>query len=95
MADIFDILNGNNISMQRKMASSFTAADKIDGMKHKMDVWKCCMSKNRLDMFHKLSATITETDSKLETSVLRDWMSEHLTVLEERLEMYFPSEENP
>ena len=90
MADIFDILNGFNISMQGNMASCFTVADKIDGMKRMLNVWKSRVSKNCFDMFHKLSATITEIDLKLETFVLRDKMSEHLTVLLERFEMYFP-----
>ena len=36
---------------------------------------------------------MTETDSKLEASVLRNKISEHFTVLLERFEMYFMSEE--
>ena len=53
------------------------------------------MSKDCFDMFHKLSATITETDSEIKTSALRDKMSEHLTALLERFEMHFPLEEDP
>ena len=52
------------------MALCFTVVSKIDGMKHKLNVRKSRVSKYCFDMFHKLSLTITETDSKLETSVL-------------------------
>ena len=76
------------------LASRFTVEDKIDGVKLKLNVWKSLVSKNCFDMSYKLSERITETGSKLETSVLRDKISEHLTVLLERFEMYFPSEED-
>ena len=59
VVDIFDILNGF-VSMQEKMTLCFTITDKIDGMKRKLHV---CF-----DMFHKLSATISETDSGIETT---------------------------
>ena len=77
------------------MASCFTITDKIDGMKCKLNVWKSCVSKNCIDMIHKMSATITVTGSKHEKFALRDKISEHLTVHLERFEMYFPSEEDP
>ena len=64
-------------------------------MKCKLYVWKSRVSKDCFDMFHKLSATITETDSEIKTSALRDKMSEHLTALLERFEMHFPLEEDP
>ena len=94
MADIYDILNGYNISMQAKMALCFTAADTIDGMKRKLNVLKSRVSKNCFYMLHKPSATINETYSKLDSSVQRDKISEHLKVPVERFEMFFPSEED-
>ena len=77
------------------MASCLTVTDKIDGMKHRQNVWKSRVSKNCFDMFHKFAAIITETDSKLGTFVQRDKISEHFTILRERFEMYSRSEENP
>ena len=52
------------------------------------------MLKNCFDMFSKLSAAITETSSILKTYLLRDKIIEHLTVLLEHFEIYFPSEDN-
>ena len=40
MADIFDILNFFKITMQGKMDSCFTVADKIDGIIRKLNEWK-------------------------------------------------------
>ena len=50
-------------------------------MQSRLNEWKSRVLKNCFDMFHKLSATIIETESKLETFVLRDKISEHLTIL--------------
>ena len=95
LADIFAILNELNISMQGRMASCFTMADKIDGQKRKLEAWKNRVSRNCFDMFHNLAATITDAGDGLDIASLQNVISQHLTNLTERFEFYFPAEEDP
>ncbi|KAG6936654.1 SCAN domain-containing protein 3 [Chelydra serpentina] len=45
LADIFAIFNDLNTSMQGRMALCLTMADKIDGQKRKLEVWKSRVSR--------------------------------------------------
>ena len=40
LLDIFDQLNQLNLSMQGRSSSLFLVADKIEGFKKKIDLWK-------------------------------------------------------
>lgn len=94
LADIFGILNELNISMQGRMNSCLTMADKIDGQKRKLKAWKTRVSKNCFDMFHNLSTTIADAAEELNVSSVQNVVSEHLTNLAHHFEIYFPVEED-
>lgn len=71
-------------------------ADKIDGHKRKyLEAWKSRVSRDCYDMFHNLAATIIEAGEMLDVSSLRKVITEHLTNLIDRFEVYFPREEDP
>ena len=70
-------------------------ADKIDGHKRKLDAWKSRVSGYCYDMFHNLAATIIDAGEALDITSLRKVISEHLTNLIDRFELYFPSKEDP
>ena len=95
LADIFASLNELNTSMQGKMASCFTMADKIEGHKRKLEAWKSRVSGDCFDMFHNLAATIIDAGEVLDVSSLRKVITEHLTNLIDRFEFYFPREDDP
>lgn len=94
LADIFGILNELNISMQGRMNSCLTTADKIDGQKRKLKAWKTRVSKNCFDMFYNLSTTIADAAEELNVSSVQNVVSEHLTNLAHRFEIHFPVEED-
>jgi hypothetical protein len=95
LADIFAIFNELNISMQGRMASCFTMADKIDGQKRKLEAWKSRVSADCFDMFHNLATTIDGADEELDVPSLQKVIIEHLTKLIDRFELYFPTEDDP
>ncbi len=95
LADIFTIFNELNTSMQGRMATCFTLADKIDGQKRKLEAWKSRVWRDCYDMFHQLAAVVTDSDEDLNVSALRNDIGEHLTNLAERFQHYFPEEEDP
>ncbi len=95
LADIFTIFNELNTSMQGRMATCFTLADKIDGQKRKLEAWKSRVSRDCYDMFHQLAAVVADADEDLNVSALRNDIGEHLTNLAERFQHYFPEEEDP
>ncbi|CAM2113143.1 unnamed protein product [Caretta caretta] len=94
LADIFAIFKYLNTSMQGRMASCLTMADKIDGQKQKLKAWKSRVSRDHYDMFHNL-ATIIADAGDLDVTSLRSVISEHLMNLAEHFEFYFPAEEDP
>ena len=53
------------------------------------------MSKACFDMFHELSATVTEGDWEFETFTIKSIVTEHLIALSELFAVYFLSEEDP
>jgi hypothetical protein len=95
LADIFAIFNDLNTSMQGRMASCFTMADKIDEQKRKLVAWKSRVSRDCYDMFHKLATTIADAGADFNVTSIRNVISDHLTNMAERFEFYFPAEEDP
>ena len=95
LADIFDIFNELNISMQGRMASCFTMADKIDGQKRKLEAWRSRVSADCFDMFPNLATTIDSADKELDVPSLQKVIIEHLTKLADSFEFYFPTEDDP
>lgn len=95
LADIFAIFNDLNKSMQGRMASCFTMADKIDGQKRKLEAWKSRVTRDSYDMFYLLAAVIADAGEELNITSLRNIISEHLNNLTERFDQYFPEDEDP
>ena len=95
LADIFAIFNDLNISMQGRMASCFTMADRIDGQKRKLEAWKSRVSRDCYDMFHLLATVIDDAGEDLNIVSLRNVIKEHLINLADRFQHYFPAEEDP
>ena len=95
LADIFGIFNVLNISMQGRMASCFTTADRIDGQKRKLEAWKSRVSRDCYDMFHLLATAINDAGEDLNIVSLQIVIKEHLINLADRFQQYFPAEEDP
>nr|XP_025842280.1 SCAN domain-containing protein 3 [Vulpes vulpes] len=95
LSDIFSIFNDLNASMQGKNATCFSMADKIEGQKQKLEVWRNRVSTNCYDMFHNLTTVIHEAGRDLDIVHLRRVVKEHLTNLLDCFELYFPSKEDP
>ncbi len=69
LADIFTIFNELKTSMQGRMATCFTLADKIDGQKRKLEAWKSRVSRDCYDVFHQLAAVVANADQDLNVSL--------------------------
>lgn len=95
LADIFSILNDLNASMQGRMVSCFTIADKIEGQKRKLEAWKSRIPKDCYDMFPNLATFIADAGDELNVTSIKNVIHEHLANLTERFEFYFPTEEDP
>jgi hypothetical protein len=92
LPDIFAIFNDLNTSMQGRMASCFTMADKIDGQRRKLEAWKSRVSRHCYDMFHKLATIIADAGEDANVTSIRNVISDHVTNLAERFEVCFPAE---
>jgi hypothetical protein len=91
-ADIFAIFNDLNTSMQGRMTSCFTMADKIDGQRRKLEAWKSRVSRDCYDMLHNLATIIADAGADVNVTSIRNVIGDHLTNLAERFEFYFPAE---
>ena len=91
LSDVFDQLNQLNLSMQGRNSSLFLVADKIEGFKKKLDLWKRMVSNKRYEMFPLLS-------EKLEGSPHADISKiivQHLSHLSNKFNSYFPEDPRP
>ncbi|CAM4433648.1 unnamed protein product [Lepidochelys kempii] len=93
LADIFAVFNDLNTSMQGRMASCLTMADKTDGQKQELKAWKSQVSRDCYDMFHNSATIIADAGEDLNVTSLQNVISEHLKNLAERFEFYFPAED--
>ncbi|XP_050505417.1 zinc finger BED domain-containing protein 5-like [Diabrotica virgifera virgifera] len=83
LTDIFKYLNNINTSVQGKSENILSCTDKVSGFQKKISLWKNrILEKGTLDMFQSISANIEEMKSVI---------IEHLTLLEEKIDHYFPS----
>jgi hypothetical protein len=83
LADIFGHLNSLNTSMCGKEQNLFTSSDKLHGFFRKIKIWKAKVENSDLEMFPLTADTDPEITSYL--------ILEHLSVLEAKLQQYFPS----
>uniref|UniRef100_A0A6P7FDM9 Zinc finger BED domain-containing protein 5-like n=1 Tax=Diabrotica virgifera virgifera TaxID=50390 RepID=A0A6P7FDM9_DIAVI len=83
LTDIFKYLNNINTSVQGKFENILSCTDKLSGFQKKISLWKNrILEKGTLDVFSSISANIEE---------MRSVIIEHLTLLEEKIDHYFPS----
>ncbi len=83
LADIFQLLNAVNTSMQGRNENILTSTDKIKGLQQKIGIWKKRVATKSLEMFPLVAKTNHETILPL--------ISSHLEALQNRLNHYFPS----
>lgn len=83
LVDIFTHLNTLNASMQGKGENILTSSDKLNGFLRKIKIWKSKVEKKDFEMFPLTADTDTDNTSTL--------ILEHLSVLEDKLQQYFPS----
>jgi hypothetical protein len=84
LTDIFKYLNSVNTSIQGRNENILTSTDKLSAVKKKICLWKnVIMQKNSVDMFDSLK-------NEKYDEIIPD-ITEHLTLLEAKLENYFPS----
>ena len=94
LPNIFAIFNVLNISMQGRMESCFTTTDRIDGQKRKLEAWKSRVSRDCYDMFHLLATVNDDAGENINIVSLRNVIKEHLIILADRFQLYFPAEED-
>lgn len=90
LADIFQKLNELNLALQGRRVNIFFAAEKINAMKRKLEVWAVLIAENRFDSFPLLRDFLDETNFTADES-LKSEMVDHLVQLRANLEAYFPT----
>ena len=91
LLDIFDQLNQLNLSIQGRSSSLFLVADKIEGFKKKIDLWKKKVNNLRYEIFSLLCKNI-KTSPYVDTS---EQIIQHLTQLSHKFDSYFPENLRP
>ena len=91
LSDVFDQLNQLNLSMQGRNSSLFLVADKIEGFKKKLDLWKRKVSNKRYEMFPLLSENL-EGFPHVDISKI---IVQHLSHLSIKFNLYFPEDPRP
>ncbi|XP_068247939.1 zinc finger BED domain-containing protein 5-like [Palaemon carinicauda] len=82
-ADIFELLNTVNASMQGKSENVLSSTDKIKALKEKLQLWGSKVKEGNLDMFSHVAVAAN-------SGVIIPIISEHLAVLEKQIQHYFP-----
>lgn len=92
LCDIFSVFNEFNLSLQGKMKTVFSLADKISAFKAKLELWLKRVDKDILDMFQTLTVFLNETETEPSISEL---IHDHLSMLLKEFERYFPTSKDP
>lgn len=92
LCDIFNLLNELNLSLQGKMTTVFTLADKVSAFKDKLKLWEQRVNNGVFDMFHTLSETLNDRENE---QAFIDLVSSHLRVLLLEFMRYFPMDKDP
>lgn len=92
LCNIFSQLNELNLSLQGKMKTVFKLADKVAAFKAKLDLWGRRVNRGIFDMFQTLAGILDETESEPSFSQL---VHDHLSLLLEEFERYFPTTKDP
>lgn len=83
LADIFNYINSVNTNMQGREENILTSTDKfLAFQKKKIVMWKRKVTENNVEMFQLIPNNATTT--------LAPIVSEHLILLENKINKYFP-----
>ncbi|XP_068224197.1 SCAN domain-containing protein 3-like, partial [Palaemon carinicauda] len=83
LADIFELSNKVNASMLGKSEKVLSSTDKIKELKEKLQLWGGKVKEGNLDMFSHVAVAANSGE-------IIPIISEHLAVLENQLQHYFP-----
>uniref|UniRef100_A0A3P8XE49 DUF4371 domain-containing protein n=1 Tax=Esox lucius TaxID=8010 RepID=A0A3P8XE49_ESOLU len=89
LVDIFDCLNGLNLSLQGRKTHILLLADRVDAFTQKLDLWHGRISRGNCDMFPSLADFITDAGTSHDFSSLFQSASEHLSAMREEFATYF------
>ena len=95
MASVFNHLNQLNLSLQGKGGDIFDVSGKIETMKLKIKTWQSNVGKNNLSNFPNLENYMKECNWEDNAPELENRITtiilDHLQLLSENFEMYFPT----
>ncbi len=89
LVDIFDRLNGLNLSLQGRETHILLLADKLHAFTQKLDLWHGRISRGNCDMFPSLADFITDAGTSHDFSSLFQSASEHLSAMRKQFATYF------
>ncbi len=89
LVDIFDRLNGLNLSLQGRETHILLLADKVHAFTQKLDLWHGRISRGNCDMFPSLADFITDAGTSHDFSSLFQSASEHLSAMRKQFATYF------
>lgn len=90
LSDIFNHINGVNLSLQGKSVTAFQVQNKIEATIKKLNLWTRQICRSKSESFENLSHFLTEEAMSLPASVTK-LIEEHLQGLKSQLHDYFPS----
>ncbi|KAI2646701.1 Zinc finger BED domain-containing protein 5 [Labeo rohita] len=89
LVDIFDRLNGLNLSLQGRETHILLLADKVHAFTQKLDLWHGRISRGNCDMFPSLADFITDAGTSHDFSSLFQSASGHLSAMRKQFATYF------
>ncbi|KAL2101246.1 hypothetical protein ACEWY4_003007 [Coilia grayii] len=89
LVDVFDRLNGLNLSLQGRETHVLLLADRVDAFAQKLDLWRGRISRGNCDMFPSLADFISDSGTSHDFSSLFQTASEHLSELKKQFALYF------
>lgn len=89
LVNIFDRLNGLNLSLQGREIRILLLADKVHAFTQKLDLWHGRISRGNCDMFPSLADFITDAGTSHDFSSLFQSASEHLSAMRKQFATYF------
>ncbi|XP_028314934.1 zinc finger BED domain-containing protein 5 [Gouania willdenowi] len=90
LADIFEHLNGLNLSLQGKSVTVFQVQNKIEASIKKFELWDRRVAQNNYESFDSLCDFLRTEEERI-PSVVASSISAHLQGLGTQLRSYFPS----
>ncbi|VVC24878.1 Ribonuclease H-like domain [Cinara cedri] len=91
LADIFNLLNELNLSMQGNFFNIFDQTKKIESFKKKLRIIKARVYSGNIDNLTNVSVFLEE-DSSIKFEDIFELVNEHLTNLEKLFNQYFPED---